>query len=351
MASFSMKILIVSDAWHPQINGVVRTYEHLIPELIRLGHDVRVIGPGDFKYTFPMPGYAEIRLTILPFAHLSRQIDAYAPDLLHIATEGPLGVAARRYAIARKMRFTSCYHTHFPDYVAKRVAAFAPFLESLTKKGAIQFIRWFHSPSSCVLVATESLKKALLAWGFKAPIKFMTRGVDIDIFHTGDKNLFHDLKKPIALYVGRVAIEKNIPDFLNMPWEGSKVVVGHGPDLDKLKSGNPDVIFTGKKVGPELADHYRSADVFVFPSRTDTFGMVVIEALACGLPVAAYPVTGPIDIITEPLLGHVNNNLSEAARLCIIHSVPDDRKNREAYIRQNYTWQKAARQFLEQEFD
>lgn len=346
-----MKILIVSDAWHPQINGVVRTYEHLIPELIGLGHDVRVIGPGDFKHTFPMPGYAEIRLTLFPYARLSRLIDEYAPDLLHIATEGPLGAAARRYASKSGLRFTTCYHTHFPDYVAKRVATVAPFLESIVKKAAIGFIRWFHAPSACVFVATQSLRENLLAWGFLNPIKFMTRGVNMGIFHVGESRVFNALKKPVAVYVGRVAIEKNIPDFLTMPWHGSKVVVGHGPDLDKLKNDYPDVIFTGKKVGSELADHYRGADVFVFPSRTDTFGMVITEALACGLPVAAYPVTGPVDIITDPLLGQVGNDLSETARLCLNSSKPGDREKRGEYIRRHYTWEKAARQFLEQESD
>lgn len=342
-----MKILIVSDAWHPQVNGVVRTYEYLYDELTRMGYDVKIIGPGDFKYTFPMPGYAEIKLVILPYAQLSRDIKAYAPDILHIATEGPLGIAARRYAVSHGMEFTTCYHTHFPDYVAQRIAQFAPFLFEPAKNAAIAFVRWFHKYSSCLFVATQSLKDNLHAWGFTAPIKFMTRGVNLNIFHAGEADLFRDLRKPVALYVGRVAIEKNIPDFLNMPWEGSKVVVGHGPDLDILKNQYPDVLFTGKKVGQELGDHYRSADVFVFPSRTDTFGMVVTEALACGLPVAAYPVTGPIDIITEPLLGHVNNNLSEAARLCVSHSVPGDHKKREAHVRENYTWEKATRQFLE----
>lgn len=344
-----MKILIVSDAWHPQVNGVVRTYEGLIPELTRMGHTVKVIGPSDFRYTMPLPGYPEIRLTLWAYTPLSRMILAESPDLLHIATEGPLGVAARRYALARGMRFTTCFHTQFPDYVATRAAAGAKCLYAPVRRGAIAFVRWFHRPSACVFVATQTLKNTLLEWGFTAPIKFMTRGIDFSVFHAGTKTKFGDLKRPVALYVGRVAIEKNIPDFLDMPWPGAKVIVGHGPDLEKLKKAYPDVVFTGKKTGAELAACYQSADIFVFPSRTDTFGMVVTEALACGVPVAAYPVTGPKDIVDRPALGCLDNDLAGAARACLANLTAEAAAVRETHMRALYTWEKAARQFLELE--
>lgn len=338
-----MKILIVSDAWYPQVNGVVRTYEYLMEELVDAGHEVTVIGPADFPVVMPLPGYAEIKLALLPHRRLRRLIRDFAPDHLHIATEGPLGWASRRIALKQDMPFTSSYHTQFPDYVAKRVHKILPFLSGFTRKRAIALMKKFHDPAQTLLIATISLEEQLKGWKFTAPMARLTRGVDLDMFKPGPQTLFRDLKKPIAIYVGRIAIEKSIEDFLDMEWEGSKVVVGHGPDLDYLKNKYPDAIFTGKKIGHELAEHYRSADVFVFPSRTDTFGIVLIEALACGLPVAAYNVTGPKDIITQDYLGILDENLAAAARNALTHGTTQQRFE---HVRDNYTWEEAARQFL-----
>lgn len=339
-----MKILIVTDAWHPQLNGVVRTYEYLVRELAAMGHDVRVIGPADFPMNMPMPGYAEIRLTLFPYNRLRRIIQSFAPDVLHIATEGPLGFAARKYAVEYGVSFTSCYHTHFPDYAAARAARFFNPLETPVRNAAIRFVRYFHEASSCVLVATRSLERTLRDWDFTSPIKPMTRGVEQSVFFPSESAAFADLPRPVALYVGRIAVEKNLEAFLSMDWAGSKVLVGEGPDRERLERKYKDAHFIGVKTGAALADCYRAADVFVFPSRTDTFGMVLIEALACGLPVAAYPVSGPVDILTEDFLGAVDEDLAIAARKA---AASDNKAARAAWVQNHYSWHRAARQFLE----
>lgn len=339
-----MKILIVTDAWYPQVNGVVRTYEYISRELTDMGYDVRIIGPDSLRHSIPMPGYPEIRLALFPYNFIRQSIEDFSSDVLHIATEGPLGLAARKYAVEYGVEFTSCFHTHFPDYAQKRVPAWLGFLKSPVRNAGIKFVRWFHAVSSCVFVATSSLEQTLKEWEFKAPVKRMTRGVDLSVFYPGEKNLFNNLPRPVALYVGRVAVEKNLEAFLSMDWNGSKVVVGSGPDLDMLKEKYPDAIFAGVKTGKDLADCYRSSDLFVFPSKTDTFGMVIIEALACGLPVAGYPVTGPADIITDQRLGAVDDDLPTAAQNALRHGTAQERHN---HVKNHYTWRKAAQQFLE----
>ncbi|MCC7305889.1 MAG: glycosyltransferase family 1 protein [Alphaproteobacteria bacterium] len=338
-----MKFLIVSDAWHPQINGVVRTYEHLVADLEKQGHQVQVVGPGDFSWTLPMPGYTEIRLAFFPQRRLAKIIDRSAADYIHIATEGPLGWAARKYCLRRGRKFTTSYHTHFPDYVAQRFAWLAPFLHDTAHRLGKIFVRHFHAPSETIMVATPSLEEKLKAWDFRTPMIRLSRGVDTDVFHPGEKNLFKNLKRPVALYVGRVAIEKNIGDFLEMQWPGSKVIVGDGPSLGSLRRRYPAAVFTGRKTGGELADHYRSADVFVFPSRTDTFGIVLLEALACGLPVAAYNVTGPKDIITLPSLGILSDSDLGSAALKALNC--GTAAERAAHVKAHYTWEAVARQF------
>ena len=338
-----MKILIITDAWQPQTNGVVRTYENLIPPLTAQGHEVRVMGPPDFPIRFPMPFYKEIDLVLPPYGRLKRLICDYKADHLHIATEGPLGRAARRYCLKHGLPFTTCYHTQFPDYVARRVRKIFPKWERRARNYAWKQVREFHAPSHAMMVATPSLEAQLKDRTFKNPMVRFTRGVDVSLFHTGEKNLFRDLPQPVALYVGRIAVEKSIEDFLEMEWHGSKVIVGDGPSRAELEAAHPDAHFVGKKMGKELADQYRSADVFVFPSRTDTFGMVLIEALACGLPIAAYPVTGPIDIITEPLLGVLDDDLSRAAHLAVSLISPDLRKE---HVKEHYSWETAAQQFM-----
>ncbi len=340
-----MKILIVTDAWYPQVNGVVRTYEHLTEELTRMGHTVRVIGPHEFPIRFKMPGYAEIELALLAGRQMARMIDAFSPDTIHIGTEGPLGAAARVYCLKRKLPFTTCYHTHFPDYAGKRAAKLHDWLEHPVRTFFINRLRCFHQPSSALMVATPSLEKTLKDWGFTAPMYQWARGARIEIFTPEKKDLFAAMKRPVAIYVGRVAIEKNIEAFLSMDWSGSKVVTGDGPDRAMLEAKYPNALFTGKKTGADLAACYQSADVFVFPSKTDTFGMVLIEALACGLPVAAYPVTGPKDIITKPMLGTLNEDLAKAG-LKALQSTGTN-MDRHRHILTRYTWPAIASKFIE----
>ncbi|NCC22914.1 MAG: glycosyltransferase family 1 protein [Alphaproteobacteria bacterium] len=338
------KVLIVSDAWHPQVNGVVRTYEHICEELEEMGYDVRIIGPADFPKTFPMPGYDEIRLAPFPYRRLAAMMASYRPDHIHAATEGPLGWATRKICLRHGYPFTTTYHTQFPDYAAKRAARYLPFLYKPVHSAAKNYIRRFHAPSHCMMVATQSLEDELKGWDFTVPMHRMTRGVNTDLFYPGPKNLFGDLKRPVALYVGRVAIEKNLEAFLGMEWAGSKVVVGDGPAMAELREKFPETRFAGKKVGHELADHYRSSDLFVFPSKTDTFGIVLIEALACGLPIAGYDVTGPRDIVSEPFLGAVGDDLARCCLTALSCGRPEDRFN---HVRANYTWRRAAEQFME----
>ena len=338
-----MKLLIISDAWLPQVNGVVRTYEHLRDEMQKMGHTVKVVGPSDFRFSMPMPGYAEIRLAIAPYGRLKRIIEEYQPDKIHLSAEGPLGWAGRRYCLKHGIPFSTSYHTQFPDYVAKRVAKFIPPIYGLVHEQAKKFVRTFHKPSKAMFVATPSLEELLRAWDFKNPMHRLTRGVNLDQFYPGEKTVYKDLKGPIALYVGRVAIEKSIEDFLDMPWDGTKVVVGDGPSRTALEKKYPEAVFVGKKIGEELAAHYRSADVFIFPSRTDTFGIVLIEALASGLPVAAYNVTGPKDIITKEFLGALHeNDLAAATKEAMANGTPEERA---AYVKELYTWENAAKQY------
>ena len=338
-----MKVLIVTDAWHPQVNGVVRTYEHLTEELEKRGHDVHVIGPSDFPLRVPLPGYREIKLAIAPYRRLKKMIESYNPDRVHISTEGPLGWAARKYCLRHDRPYTTTYHTHFPDYVAKRLVKPSSFLYPLIHAQGKNYVRRFHAHSKSMMVATQSLEDELKSWDFKIPMRRLTRGAKLDQFFPGPKTLFRELPQPVALYVGRVAIEKSIEDFLAMDWPGSKIIVGEGPSLQDLRQKYPKAHFVGRKTGTELAEHYRSADVFVFPSRTDTFGMVLVEALACGVPVAGYDVTGPRDIITENFLGALNDNdLAAAAKQALIAGSPEQRVN---HVRAYYTWDYAGRQF------
>ncbi len=339
----SIKVLIISDAWYPQVNGVVRTYEHLRDELEAMNHSVEVIGPADFAASMPMPFYPEIRLVISPYKRLKRMIGDYAPDKIHIATEGPLGWAGRKYCIKNNLPFSTSYHTQFPDYVAKRFAWLIPPLYNVVHRQAVKAVRRFHAASSILYIATQSLEDQLKNWAFETPMVRLTRGVDYATFHTGEKTILKNLKKPIALYVGRIAIEKNLEAFLSMSWKGTKIFVGDGPARTWLEKRYPEALFVGKKTGNELADYYRSSDVFVFPSKTDTFGIVLIEALACGLPVAAYNVMGPKDIIIKPVLGVLDDDLATASLKAA--SLPDPEK-RAAHVQFNYSWDEAGKQFL-----
>lgn len=339
-----MKILCISDAWLPQINGVVRTYQNVGKVLEEMGHQFRVIGPSDFKVTIPAPTYSEIRLAIFARWTLPQMIRDQNPDTIHIATEGPLGRAARRYCLRNNIQFTSCYHSQFPDYLADRVKSFAPFLAGPVKKFTARSLRKFHSAARKTMVATPSLENFLRSQGHRQPLHRFVRGIDTQIYHPGKKSLFEKLQRPVALYVGRVSVEKNLNAFLDAPWAGSKVIVGDGPALQDLKKRYPDAIFTGIQTGESLAAHYRSADIFAFPSKTDTFGIVLIEALASGLAVAAYPVSGPEDIINRPELGVLDNDFGAALEKALL--TPGSPENRFSVVTERYTWEKAAGQFL-----
>ena len=299
-----MRLALVSDAWLPQVNGVVRTLGRVCDELEKLGHQTLVISPQQFR-TLPCPTYPEIPLAYDHWWKVRRLLEDFAPDAVHIATEGPLGLAARSACLKRSWPFTTSYHTKFPEYVTAR----AP----VPLSWGYRFMRWFHRPSKGVMVATPTIRAELEAQGFDN-VKSWSRGVDTDLFHPENKPAL-DLPRPIYLYVGRVAVEKNIEDFLGLPIDGgSKVVVGDGPQRPALEQRYPDAVFTGAKFGEELARHYASADVFVFPSRTDTFGLVMLEAMASGVPVAAYPVPGPLDVVSDYPVGALHENLSEAVK-------------------------------------
>ncbi len=349
MHNKNIKILVISDAWHPQVNGVVRTYEHLSTVLAADGHRMDVIGPADFPRRIGLPGYSEIELALFPYRRLRTLMASHQDaDHIHIATEGPLGKAARRYCLRRGRRFTTAYHTHFPDYLARRVQKYLPPLAAPARHIAIAALRRFHNASNGIIIATQSLEDALRAWDFKAPLYRVSRGADLALFRpaTGDKKHYADLPRPVALYVGRIAIEKNLEDFLAMEWPGGKAVIGDGPDKAMLESRFPDARFYGTKKGDELAAYFRDADLFVFPSRTDTFGMVIVEALASGLPVAGYQVMGPKDIITLPVLGALHDSdLAQAARLAISHD--GGAAERHDHVRTHYTWPVVARHFLD----
>lgn len=340
-----MKILIITDAWQPQINGVVRTYEYLSQELMSLGHDVKVIGPQDFPWRIPMPGYREIELVLFPRHRLSKMIAGFAPDSIHIATEGPLGMAAQSWCKRHKRRYSTAFHTMFPDYFAQRVAQFLKCLYTPARNYGIRRIRRFHNNACVIITTTPTINQVLHEWGITAPMVAIPRGVPLDLFTPDGPRAFGPMEKPTALYVGRVAIEKNVEAFLDMEWKGQKIVVGDGPSLPAFKARYPDVIFTGKKVGAELTEWYRSADVFVFPSKTDTFGIVLIEGLSCGLPLAGYPVPGPQDIITTPLLGSIHQDLHQAAKNAL--QATGTKQQRHDYAAQNYTWLIFAQKFLD----
>ncbi|MCA9388589.1 glycosyltransferase family 1 protein, partial [Candidatus Berkelbacteria bacterium] len=334
---------IVTDAWHPQINGVVRIYEHIISQLQKEGHRIKVIGPPDFPINLPIPFYREINFAIAPHSHLVKLIDEFAPESIHIATEGPLGFAAQKYCLKRDIPFTTAYHTEYAQYISKRIAKLAPQIEDWSHEKIDSELKKFHARASATMVTNKVIRAELLKRGYIGQLKVILPGVDLALFKPGKKTKFESLTRPVALYVGRIAFEKNLEDFLEMKWEGSKVLVGQGPDLAKLKGVHPEVIFLGKKTGRELAEYYRSADVFVFPSKTDTFGLVMIEALASGIPVAAYNVVGPKNIITESFLGSLGSNLEKSALRALDSG---NAKQRHQYIEKTYSWTKAAEEFL-----
>ncbi len=326
-----MNVVIVTDAWYPQINGVVTSLARTREELEKLGHAVHVVDPGQFR-SIPCPTYPEIRLALLPARKVARLLEHAAPDAVHIATEGPLGLAARRWCVKRDFPFTTSYHTRFPEYVWLRTR--------LPLAVSYAFMRWFHGAARFTMIATETLRRELTEKGFRNLVLW-SRGVDTKLFRPSDRAFLSDAR-PIFMYMGRVAIEKNIEAFLELDLPGTKFVVGGGPDLDMLRTKYPLTRFAGFKVGDDLARHVAAADVFVFPSRTDTFGLVLIEALACGVPVAAYPVAGPVDIVRPGVTGCLSVDLRQAALDAL-------KLNREPCrpAALHYTWEACTRQFLQ----
>lgn len=329
-----MRILIVSDAWYPQVNGVVRTLSTIADELRGMGHEVHVIGPDQFR-TVPCPTYPDIRLAVDAPFKLPKLIDAFKPDAVHISTEGPLGYTARRYCRKKRLAFTTAYHTKFPEYIEARTC--------IPPAWTYRIMRSFHAAAARVMVSTQSIEGELVKNGFTNIVRW-SRGVDTDLFRPRDrafKESFLADTRPVALYVGRVAVEKNISAFLEMDFLGAQYVVGDGPQLKLLRRRYPDVRFVGMKTGQDLANYFAASDVFVFPSRTDTFGLVLLEALASGVPVAAYPVPGPLDVIGDAPVGVLRENLSEAATAALALSPEDCRAHA-----LRYSWRNSAEQFL-----
>jgi glycosyltransferase involved in cell wall biosynthesis len=310
---------------------VVRTIETIARLLQADGHDVEVFGPDRFR-TVPCPTYPEIRLSLFPAARLSHMLTLYAPDAIHLVTEGPLGWAARGFCRQRGIPFTTAYHTRFPEYVHARIR--------LPLAWSYALVRRFHAPSSAVLVVARSIREELAARGFKNLVPW-SRGVDIAAFRPRPRGDVGD-PRPIWLYTGRVAVEKNIKAFLDLDLSGTKWVVGGGPQLKELRRDYKDVRFFGPVDAAELAMRYAASDCFVFPSRTDTFGLVMVEALASGLPVAAYPVPGPLDVVTDPKVGALKEDLRSACLAALGCAQDDCRRHAETF-----TWGGCARQFLD----
>lgn len=325
-----MRIAIVTDAWHPQTNGVVRSLEQTARQLQLRQHEVRMITPEGHR-TVALPTYRDIPLAVFPGRRVRRQLREFAPQAIHIATEGPLGHAARAWCVRHGQRFTTSFHTQFPEYI--RLRAPVPLAWSYA------YLRRFHGRAERTMVATPSMARQLRQWGFKR-LAFWSRGVDTDLFRPREK-AFLDAPRPISLYAGRVAVEKNLEAFLQLELPGTKYVVGDGPDRLGLQARFPEVRFTGFQFGEPLARFMAAADVFVFPSRTDTFGLVMLEAMACAVPVAAFPVTGPVDVVQEGVTGALDEDLGEAVRRAL--SLPGEPCRGYALA---HSWAACSAQFL-----
>ncbi len=302
MNKASLRIAIVSDAYFPHISGVARSIEATKDELTKRGHDVLIIAPRDYRFKVPMPAYGEIKLVLAPYRKLKRMLDAFQPDSIHISVEGPLGMAARKYAKKHDLHYTTAYHTRFPEYA--KIYLGIPL--SLTYK----FARWFHDGADSVMVAADSLKTDLEKWGFRNLV-IWPRGVDGELFSPEDPMVLRE-GKPIFMYMGRVAHEKNLEAFLSLDLPGTKYIVGDGPARAHLEKKYTDAVFTGYKFGRELARHLAAADVFVFPSLTDTLGLVMLEANACGTPIATLPSQASSAVVKEGENGVVSEDLRDA---------------------------------------
>lgn len=326
-----MRIAIVTDAWHPQVSGVVTSYTATIATLQKKGHTVLAVTPEGFR-TIPCPSYPEIPLAIFPGRGVCQRLAVFRPEAIHIATEGPLGWTARAFCLRNGIGFTTAYHTRFPEYIRMRLPVPLALL--------YRAVRRFHAPAVRTMVATDDLIKELAHRDF-AHLCRWSRGVDTELFRPRDKKFF-SAPRPIAMYAGRVAVEKNIEAFLRLDLPGTKYVVGDGPARCALQQRYPEVRFVGMKRGEDLARHLAAADVFVFPSLTDTFGVVLLEAMACGVPVAAYPVTGPRQTVQNGLNGYLDAGLGNAVRQALALSGNDCRQ-----FALNFSWENCTQQFLD----
>ena len=325
-----MRLLIATDAWYPQINGVVRSIERMMDHAAGEGSEVVLLTPQAFR-SVPLPSYPEIRLALCRPARVAREIVRLQPTHIHIPTEGPIGHVTRRLCLGHGLPFTTCYHTRLPEYIRTRL----PIPVGITYR----LMRRFHNAGAATLVATDSLAAELRARGF-ANLERWSRGVDTTLF-SPDRRRDLGLAGPVYLYVGRLAVEKSVEDFLRLELPGTKLVVGDGPARKQLEAAYPDALFLGTRTGLDLAQIYASADVFVFPSRTDTFGMVLLEALASGLPIAAYPTPGPIDVVAASGTGVLDQDLGRAALQAL--SIPRDACRAHALT---FSWQASARAFF-----
>lgn len=329
-----LKVVIATDAWKPQLNGVVTTLDTLGQILTKSGNEVMYITPQDFK-SVPMPSYSEIRLSLFPNRKVAEMINRFKPDAIHIATEGPIGRAARRFCRRRHYPYTTSFHTRFAEYAYERW--------KLPIDWGYALLKDFHKHGETMMVATPGLMEEMRERGF-ANMKLWERGVDTELFKPGPSTVFDHLEGPIFTYVGRIAVEKTLEDFLDLDLPGTKVIVGAGPQEDELKEKYPNVVFTGPKFGDDLVDCYAASDVFVFPSRTDTFGLVNVEALACGVPVASYPVRGPLEILEHAPegAGCLDEDLRTAC-LTALEKRDADACRAHAML---FSWDAAARQFI-----
>lgn len=331
-----MRIMIVTDAWEPQVNGVVRTISRTVNELRAMGHKVEMVTPSDGYYTLPLPTYSEIRLAIGARADIEYRIEKFAPDAVHIATEGSLGLTARGICIENKFPFSTSYHTQYPEYISARFP--------VPLAWGYAYVRWFHEISGRVMVTTETMRKTLENRGFKN-LAIWSRGVDTVEFNPNlrkeNRGPYEGLDGPILAYVGRVSVEKNVEAFLKLKTSGTKVVIGDGPARIELENKYKSAKFYGAKFGKELATFYANADVFVFPSLTDTFGLVILEAMATGTPVAAFDAPGPKDIIPGSEAGFIGDDLAENIANCLKLDRQVVRK-----FAEKFSWRACAEQFL-----
>ena len=332
-----MRILLATDAWEPQVNGVVRTLTRIVAELRDLGDEVEVISPDQFP-SFPLPTYPEIKLAVGAYEKVQEKFKSFEPEAIHIATEGPIGLAARRICLEWKLPFTTSYHTRFPEYVSARLP--------VPLAAGYAYMKWFHKPSGRLMVATPTLRDELAKHGFRN-LSQWSRGVDTEIFRPlrpGETNPYEGLKRPIFHNVGRVAVEKNTEAFVKLGLPGTKVVVGDGPQREELSQRYPEVVFAGARFGAELSAYFAGADAFVFPSLTDTFGLVLLEAMASGTPVAAFSAPGPIDLIPGSGAGVLALGHTDGLREACLDCLRLDRQAVRAFAEQ-FSWPACAEEF------